>query len=207
MKFYEIISDVDWRKVAKSLIRLYNINENNLQDYFNVFIKLQSLEAKNTNMRICITWVPPDPKWGDKDDIGYWDIHGRDGTLHKDTDGAKLFPNASEEWLNSEVTWALEFNKWEVWIGMEIDPNTANNIELRKADIVAHILYEMTFVGYDEEEIQDKADELKERVEEVKNMSEEELKENCYTMEEFEEKMKKIIDEKEKESDNEEEED
>ena len=42
---------------------------------------------------------------------------------------------------------------------------------------------------------------------EVKNMSEEELKENCYTMEEFEEKMKKIIDEKEKESDNEEEED
>ena len=203
MKFKQLIDDTTWEQIEEALIRIYNVTPHNMEGYMSVVQKLSNMTPKESDMRICIDWTPPDGF----NETGYWDIHGRDGTLHKDTDDAKLFPKAEEDWLNSEVTWGLEFNKWEEWIGMEIDSNTANNIELRRADIVAHILYEMTFVGYDEEEIQDKADELKERVEEVKNMSEEELKENCFTMEEFKEKMKKIIDEKEKESDNEEEED
>jgi len=198
MKFKQLIDDTTWEQIEEALIRIYNVTPHNMEGYMSVVQKLSNMTPKESDVRIFITWVPPDPKWDDKDDIGYWDIHGRDGTLHKDTDGAKLFPNASEEWLNSEVTWALEFSEWCEFLGMSIDPETANNIELSKADIVAHVLWEMTFCGYDEEEIQGKADELKEKVEEVKNMSEEELKENCYNnMEEFEEKMKKIIEEKE----------
>ena len=168
--------------------------------------KLSNMTPKESvDMRICIDWVPPDGRFNE---TGYWDIHGRNGTLVKESSDFEYFKeNCSEEVANSEQSFALEFNDWSEWLGMRIDPETANNIELSKADIIAHALWEMTFISYNEEEIQDKANELKSAVEEVKNMSEEELKENCYTMEEFKEKMKKIIDEKEKESDNEEEED
>jgi len=196
MKFKELLDDVTWSQIEEALIRLYQVTPHNMEGYMSVVQNLSTLNPKESTMRICIDWVPPDGKFVEN---GYWDIHGRNGTLHKETDDAQLFPKASEEWLNSEVTYALEFNKWEEWLGMEIDSNTANNIELRRADIIAHALWEMTFCGYEEEEIQDKADELKRRADEVKNMSEEELKKNCCTIEEFKEKIQKRIDELEKE--------
>lgn len=204
MKFKELLDDVTWMQIEEVLIRIYKVNPHNLEGYMSVVQKLSNMTPKESNMRICIDWVPPDDRFNDE---GYWNVHGRNGTLHKDTDDAELFPNADEDFLNSEVTYAIEFNKWAEWLGMEIDTNTANNINLMKADIVAHALWEMTFCGYEEEEIQDKADELKERAEEVKNMSDEELKKNCCTIEEFDEKIKKIIEENQKERDNEEEED
>ena len=198
MKFKELLEDITWEEIKESLEKL---DVKNLEDYRNVYLNLLSLEPTETDTRLCIVWIPPDGKFVDD---GYWDIHGRNGKLHKDTEDAELFPNVSEEFLNSEVTWALEFNKWCEFLGMEIDTETANNIELSRADIVAHILYEMTFIGYEEEEIQDKANELKEAVEEIKNMSEEELKKNCCNLEEFKERIQKKIDGLEMEKEDEE---
>lgn len=203
MKFKELLDDTTWVQIEESLKKIYQVTDRNLEGYMSVVQKLSTMTPKESNMRICIDWVPPDGKLVDE---GYWDIHGRNGTLHKDTEDVKIFPKAGEDWLNSEVNWGLEFNPWNEWLGMSIDPETANNIELSKADIVAHALWEMTFCGYEEEEIQDKANELKERVEEVKNMSDEELKKNCCTMDELRERLKKITEENQEERDNEEEE-
>ena len=199
MKFKELLDDTSWSQIEEALKRLYDVTDHNFEGYMNVVQKLSTMNPKESQMRICINWVPPDGKFVDN---GYWDVHGKDGTLHKDTDDVKFFPNAGEEFLNSEVTYALEFSKWCEFLGMEIDTDTANNIELSKADIVAHILYEMTFVGYEEEEIQEKANELKKRAEEIENMSEEELKKNTITIEELKEKLreeKEIDDEQEDE--------
>jgi hypothetical protein len=199
MKLKELLDDTNWSQIEEALIRLYEVTPHNLEGYMSVVQKLSTMTPKESNMRICINWIPPD---GDFIENGYWDLHGKNGTLHKDTEDAQLFPNAGEEFLNSEVTWALEFNKWEKWLGMEIDTATANDIRLMKADIVAHALWEMTFCGYEEEEIKEQADELKRRSDEVKNMSEEELKKNCCTLEEFKEKIQKLIDEEEKGEEN-----
>jgi len=200
MKLKELLDDVTWSQIEESLIRIYNVTQYNLEGYMSVVQKLSTMTPKESNMRLCVVWVPPD---GEFVEHGYWDVHGKNGTLHKNDEDADLYVNASEEFLNSEVSYALEFNKWDEWLGMEVDSETANNIELKRADIVAHALWEMTFCGYEEEEIQDKANELKERAEEVKNMSKEELEKNSCSLEECKERMQKRIDEFEKENDNE----
>lgn len=207
MKFKELLDDVTWKQIEEALIRIYNVTPHNMEGYMSVVQKLSTMEPvdRKDQMRICICWVPPNEE--KLIDEGYWDVHGKNGKLQKDTEDAKFFPNASEEFMNSEVTWAIEFHKWNELLGMEIDNETANNIELTKADIIANILWEMTFISYNEEEIQKESDEIKRRVDEIKNMSEEELKKNCCTMEEFKEKMKKIMEENQKDRDNEKEKD
>lgn len=172
MKFKELVSDTDWESVANSLKSNYDVSDDSLDSHRDVYYKLINTDScEDTNMRICIEWIPPD---GDLVDDGFWDVFGRNGTLHKETEDVELFSNSSEEWLNSEVSYALEFNSWSKWLNMEVDSNTANNITLMKADIVAHCLWEMTFISYDEDEIQDNLEGLKNQVEEIKNMTDEE---------------------------------
>jgi len=164
MKFKELISDTDWDSVANSLKSNFDISDDSLESYRDAYFKLINYESyEDTKMRICIEFVEPD---GNLIEEGYWNVFGRNGTLHKDTEDAELFPNSSEEC-------ALEFSNWSEWLNMEIDENTANNIQLMKADIVARCLWEMTFISYDEDEIQETLEGLKNQVKEIENMTEE----------------------------------
>jgi cell division septum initiation protein DivIVA len=63
---------------------------------------------------------------------------------------------------------------WNEWLGMTISKQTAE--EFTELEIISHCLYEMTFMGYDEAEIQDFKSDLEKRVDDFKNMSEEEKK-------------------------------
>lgn len=110
MKFKELFDNVTWSQIEKSLIRIYKITSYNLKDYMSVVQKLSSMSSKESNMKICIDWIPPDDELVDN---GYWDVYGRNGTLHKDTEDAEFFSNVGEKFMNSQVTYALEFNKWE----------------------------------------------------------------------------------------------
>jgi hypothetical protein len=139
--------------------------------------------------RICITYVHPN----DIDNKGHWSVDGMDGTLQKDTEDFKYFKDCSEEFANSEVVYALEFTKWNEWLGMDIDSETLNNVELTKADIVSHILYEMTYCGYQEEEIQEKLSTLNDRVDKIKNMTDEEFEKNTVSIDELMESLKDKI--------------
>lgn len=58
---------------------------------------------------------------------------------------------------------------------MDIDPNTLKTFS--KLEIISHCLYEMTFIGFEEEEIQAEMDRINDTVEEIKNMTDEEKKE------------------------------
>lgn len=172
MKFKELISDTDWESVANSLKSNYDVSDDSLESHRDVYFTILNTESyEETDMRICVEFVEPD---GDFIEEGYWNVFGRNGTLRKDTEDAKLFPNFGEEWLNSEVTYALEFKHWSEWLNMEIEESTANNIQLMKADIVAHCLWEMTFISYDEDEIQETLEGLKNQVKEIENMTDEE---------------------------------
>lgn len=63
--------------------------------------------------------------------------------------------------------WALDFIPWAEWLGMGIHENTLQNYS--HEEIVAHALWEMTFYGYYEEDIQQKADDLRKAKEEIEN--------------------------------------
>ena len=66
---------------------------------------------------------------------------------------------------------------------MGLATETTNNFN--ELEIIAHCLYEMTFCGYTEEEIKEQFDTFNDRVEEYKNWSEEEKKENTITLDEL----------------------
>ena len=187
MKFGELVDEIEWEEVKEALERNYEPGEENLEGYQEVFWKLKTIEPTESKMRICIEYVD-ESKFFSKDvePECYWNIFGRNGTINKDTEDAPFFKEAKEEWLNAETTFAIEFTPWKEWLAMEIDKGTANNIELMRADIVAHCLYELTFCGYEEEEIAEKMDEINKSMEEVKNMSKEDLEKNTIPLDELE---------------------
>lgn len=56
-------------------------------------------------------------------------------------------------------------------------------------EIIAHCLYEMTFVGYDETEIKEQLDAINDRAQEYKNLTEEEKKEQTISLEELKKRL------------------
>lgn len=88
-------------------------------------------------------------------------------------------------------SYALEFVEWENWLGMDLAPETIKKFS--DLEIVAHCLYEMTFVGYEEEEIQEKFETIKGQTEEFKKLSDEERKENTISLDDLIKQLKKEI--------------
>jgi cell division septum initiation protein DivIVA len=66
---------------------------------------------------------------------------------------------------------------------MNLATETTNNFN--ELEIIAHCLYEMTFCGFNEEEIKEQFDTINDSIEEYKNMTEEEKNENTITLDEL----------------------
>jgi hypothetical protein len=64
---------------------------------------------------------------------------------------------------------------------MEIEADTLN--EYLESDIIAHCLYEMTFFGFNEDDISAQREELRRCVDEIEAMTEEERREKLIPME------------------------
>lgn len=60
-----------------------------------------------------------------------------------------------------------DLERYSEWLGMEIDSETANNIEIMKSDIIAHCFWEMTYISYDEENIEKEKETLREAVKKI----------------------------------------
>src|SRR5690606_28249802 len=78
---------------------------------------------------------------------------------------------------------AIEFVPWREWLGMTIDQITKN--KFTELEIISHCLHEMTFVGFDETEIQNQFGAIKDQEKEYRNMSDEEKNKNTKTLDEF----------------------
>ena len=187
MKFKELIDTVFWEFVENELKDwYYKDKEYPPASYQKVFQELKLLEPKDSNMRICLSLETLDgPELLEKP---YVHVSGKDGSLQKDSEDFQY--NTQEEkdkYGNTEITWAIEFRPWDEFLGMTIDKETLNNFT--SEEIVCHILYEMTFCGYDQEEIQSKFEDLQARADEVKNMTKEDLEKNTISLEDL---MKKL---------------
>lgn len=184
MKFKEILNKVLWDDVRNSLLGLYyqDREDTELEEYLNVFNKIKDMSPQDPNgMRLYVQKI--------KDDEGneYVEVIGRDGKLQKESSDFEFFKdNVDEEFANSEVTYALEMTPWSKWVAMNVPIGVIQNFSL--PDIVAHCLYEMTFMGYEEEEIQGQADELARRVEDIKSGNAKTI-----SLEEFKERMKEKL--------------
>ena len=79
--------------------------------------------------------------------------------------------------------------KWEKWLGMDVAPETLYNFN--ELEIIAHCLFEMTFCGYEQEEIQEQFDSINRTVEDYKKMTGEEKEEKTISLEELKKKLDK----------------
>lgn len=166
MKFHELIKSNNRLSVELTLLDLYSDQENLLDEYRHVFETLKVLEPVGSEMEIVLT------QYDDLDEEGenkaYVDVSGQDGI--KDDFGIT-------------ISYALEFTEWNKWLGMTISQATMENFS--ELEIIAHCLFEMTFIGFDEEEIQEEWKSLNKTIEDYENLTEEEKNQSTISLDEL----------------------
>ena len=155
MRFKDLIRTNSWSSIEIRLLDFYPQEKSRISAYEEVFFKLQIMPEKESDMLIVL-----DKEYDNDAPNGYYvGVSGR--KKDNENDGSPTTP-----------FYAIEFTPWNEWLSMEIDSNTIS--EFTEHDIIAHCLYEMTFIGFDEMKIQGKLNQLTKTAEEVENMTEEE---------------------------------
>jgi hypothetical protein len=153
MKFKDLVDKYAWDDVQAVLLHLYPDEERSIEDYWQVYEALRSLQPAETKLRICIETATDS-----LDGATYEDVSGKDGTTRRET-----APEA--EWDtergDEEASFGIECADWAEWLGMEIDPATLARYQ--EQEIIGHCLWEMTFFGYTQEKIKEFMDDLKDR--------------------------------------------
>lgn len=82
------------------------------------------------------------------------EVVGRNGTLNSELDDFQYFQeNVDEEYANAEADYSLSFQPWEEWLASEIDE--ATQAGFTGPEIVAHCIWDMTFHGFEQVQIQE----------------------------------------------------
>lgn len=146
MKLKEIIPayNVTFNEVFKSLVDLYNVDNSLREDYEKVFNFIKNIDKvnpqpKDVDFEIEIIWV--------KDDIDceeYVDVSG--------------YKNGSYV--------GIEFVPWIEWCNAKL---TESTMTFPPVEIITHCIYEMSFISYDEIEIQDTLKRMSNQIEEIIN--------------------------------------
>lgn len=163
MKFKKLIQSNSWLSIASILLQLYPDEEKNISGYKKVFEELLFMHPADSEILIVVAHQ--------KDDF--------DGEEYVDVSGKYVNPQNEEE----EFSQAIEFAPWNQWLGMEISPESL--LDFSELEIISHCLYEMTFVGFEEEEIQEELNIMEKSIEDYKNMTDEEKKANTTSLEEL----------------------
>lgn len=163
MTLKHLITDYNWISIALVLKELYPEQKSNLEGYEAVYNKLMIMKPEPSELSICVT--------NEVDDF--------DGEAYVHVSGIYEIPRTEEEkWSH-----AIEFVPWKEWLGMEITQDSLNNFS--ELEIIAHALFEMTFVGFDEKNIQSKLNSIEGSAEDFKNWTDEEKKVQTYSMDEL----------------------
>jgi len=171
MKLSELISAVGWAEARASLLWSYPDVEKSIEGYRRVFDSLRRLKPAASSMRLVVHQAFREGL----DDAPFVQVSGRNGTRNKDLEDFKHSEHAADPaYAEAEVGFALEFEPWEQWLGMEIDPQTLR--DYTAPQIVAHCLWEMALHGFEQSEIQAERDEIRRRIEQLDSMTEEERK-------------------------------
>ena len=168
MKFSTLIKSHQWLSVEITLLNLYPDQKASIDAYRIVFERLQIMEPVRNDMLIVLKECACDIDEEDDSASTYVDVSGR-----------KLIPEPD----SLTDSYANEFDKWENWLGMELAPETIENFN--ELEIIAHCLYEMTFCGYDQDEIQAQLASINSTAEEYQNLSEEEKEQQTISLEDF----------------------
>ena len=170
MTLSEIIKSNSWLSIKLTLEKLFPDEQEFWDDYEKVFNELKGLQPKPSNITIDIHWVHDD-----YDDTKYVDVSGYYTNL----------ADRTNEYTNSL---AIEFVPWEEWLGMPIDEKSLK--EFTELELISYCLNEMTYTGFEQEDIQAEINRIKEIKDEYKSLTPEEKAKRTCTLEELENKFK-----------------
>jgi hypothetical protein len=169
MTLAELIRSVSWPEVESLIPRFPHEPELNVKGYRHVFDELHRLRPAESRMRI----VVQEHFDSDFDEAPVLEVLGRNGQLNRDQEDVRSASSEmDEEWLDSETDFALSLTPWEEWLGMQIDPNSLARYS--EAEIVAQCLWDMTFHGFEQDQVRDTLTDLKRRIGEIDAMTPEE---------------------------------
>ncbi|WP_299290215.1 DUF6557 family protein [uncultured Mucilaginibacter sp.] len=160
MQFNELIETNNWLSISITLTSLYPNQKESLTAYEKVYDILLQMEPSDSAIEIVLQQCYDD----ETNEESYVAVSG----LKKDNPTEGL---------------AIEFVPWTEWLGMTVSSNALN--QFNELEIISHCLYEMTFMGFDENEIQKQLSEIKKTAEEYENMTPEEGKNNSTSLEDF----------------------
>jgi len=165
MTFAELVKSNTWLSVKMVLTKLFPDQEEFLGDYQSVFNKLQVMIPMPSSITIEIETVHDT-----YDNSDYIDVSGYY------TNPA----NRDNEYTNSL---AIEYTPWNEWLGMPIDDNSLKMFT--ELELISHCLNEMTYAGFEQDEIQSEMDRISAIKEEYDNLTTEEKKTRTIPLEDF----------------------
>lgn len=157
MTLLDILNQVTFKDIQNSLLKYYPDEEDAIADYRKVFLNIFQIQPKKNIDKWKIVVAPYKETFISKEDNEQWTDEGYDIYAKKPKD---------------KNHYAIECTPWEEWLSMNIDNNTLKIMS--NADIVAHCLYEMTFISFEQEEIQGVITMVKGLVEEIEETLEKE---------------------------------
>lgn len=162
MKFHELIKSNQWFTIELTFSKLYPDQQGSIENYRLVFEALKFLEPNESDIDIILNPYDNDGQ------PSVVDVYGRN-------------PQPEPEDINDAL--ALEFTSWDKWLGMNID--TLAFKEFTEPEIICHCLNEMTFVGFEQEEIQAEFNKLKSIVDEYKTLTPDEKAKRTISLDEL----------------------
>ncbi len=163
MNLKQLIQSNSWLSVAAILENLYPDQKESLESYEDVYEKLKFMAAEESNLSIEVEHQ--------KDDF--------DGAEYVSVSGKYKNPEDEEETFPQ----AIEFEPWRKWLGMDITNETL--ADFSELEIIAHCLFEMTFAGYEEEDIQEELKKLEQEMDDYKAMTDDEKKANSISLDDL----------------------
>jgi len=130
MTLKECVQNNPWSKVSAKFLKVYPEAKKDIEKYKKLFEKLITMTPERKEMSIVIS------KEKDEDEV-YIEVSG----LHN-------HPKTEEE----KYLQGIEFVPWCQWLGMDISNESLAYFS--EEEIIVQCLYEMTFVSFEEEDIQ-----------------------------------------------------
>ncbi|WP_373059317.1 DUF6557 family protein [Zunongwangia sp. H14] len=180
MTLKQLLQRNSWLSISSVLLELYPDEEKNLEGYEDVFEKLLLMAPEEVDMTIVVKTV----------------FDHFDGSAYVDVSGKYNHPKNEEE----EFSQAIEFTPWKQWLDMDISEESLK--EFTELEILAYCLYEITFAGFEEEEVQQQLDNIEQSITDYEKTTGEEKAESGISLEDFlNELMEDEQDEEEEEGD------
>lgn len=152
MTLHELIRTYDKETVLAALYEYYPDQIKSDLGYRSMWDELLTYEPviSESGMKVHIDHAPID----EPDDEPWIHVHGKSDRIP-----------AGEEFnhVTLDTYYALEYRPWPEWLGYEI----VNNTEHSEVEVVAHILWEMSWAGYTNVQVQDRLQEIVEAADSI----------------------------------------